>query len=108
MATETIKIEKVTCDVCGKEIKDPQSECRNRYDRHGKGTIEGFDLKVTKYVIVGLDKTIENPDICEDCFCKILKGYHEVLSKYLQTKKNKEEFERINAGMDPEFGGEYV
>jgi hypothetical protein len=57
---------------------------------------------------VGLDKTIENPDICEDCFCKILKGYHEVLSKYLQTKKNKEEFERINAGMDPEFGGPYV
>ena len=35
MATETIKIEKVTCDVCGKEIKDPQSECRNKYDRHG-------------------------------------------------------------------------
>lgn len=98
MATETIKIEKVTCDVCGKEIKDPQSECRHKYDRHGKGTIEGFDLKVSKYVIVGQGKTIENPDICEDCFCEILRGYHGVLSKYLQTKKNKEEFERINAG----------
>ena len=98
MAIETIKIEKVTCDVCGKEIKDPQSECRNTYNRHGKGTIEGFDLKVTKYVIVGRDQTFQNPDICEDCFCEILKGYHEVLSKYLQTKKNKEEFEQINAG----------
>lgn len=108
MATETIKIEKVTCDVCGKEIKDPQSECRHKYDRHGKGTIEGFDLKVSKYVIVGQGKTIENPDICEDCFCEILRGYHGVLSKYLQTKKNKEAFERINAGMDPEFGGPYV
>ena len=98
MATETIKIEKVTCDVCGKEIKDPQVECRNKYDRYRKGTIEGFDLKVTKYVIVGQDKTIENPDICEDCFCEILRGYHGVLSKYLQVKKDKKEFERINAG----------
>ena len=95
MAIETIKIEKVTCDVCGKEIKDPQVECKHKYDRHGKGTIEGFDLKVTKYVIVGLDKTIENPDICEDCFCEIIKGYHDRLSKYLQTKKD---FARNNAG----------
>lgn len=98
MATETIKIEKVTCDVCGKEIKDPQSECRNKYDRAGKGTIEGFDLKVTKYVIVGLDKTIENPDICEDCFCEIIRGYHSVLSKYLQDKKTKGESARIKVG----------
>lgn len=108
MATETIKIEKVTCDVCGKEIKDPQIECRNKYSRHGKGTIEGFDLKVTKYVVIGRGQTFENPDICEDCFCEILRGYHTVLSKYLQNKKNKEEFERINAGMDPDFGGTYV
>lgn len=98
MATETIKIEKVTCDVCGKEIKDPQVECRNKYDRYGKGTIEGFDLKVTKYVIVGLDKTIENPDICEDCFCEIIRGYHSVLSKYLQDKKTKGESARIKVG----------
>ena len=98
MATETIKIQKVTCDVCGKVIKEPLVECKNKYDRHGKGTIEGFDLKVTKYVIVGRDQTFENPDICEDCFCEILRGYHAVLSKYLQTKKNKEEFERINNG----------
>lgn len=98
MATETIKIEKVTCDVCGKEIKDPQVECRNKYDRAGKGTIEGFDLKVTKYVIVGLDKTIENPDICEDCFCEIIRGYHSVLSKYLQDKKTKGESARIKVG----------
>lgn len=97
MATETIKIEKVTCDVCGKEIKDPQVECRNKYDRHGKGTIEGFDLKVTKYVIVGRDQTFENPDICEDCFCEILKGYYGVLSRYLQVKKDKEYFEQANA-----------
>lgn len=98
MVTEIIKIEKVTCDVCGKEIKDPQSECRNKYDRAGKGTIEGFDLKVTKYVIVGLDKTIENPDICEDCFCEIIRGYHSVLSKYLQDKKTKGESARIKVG----------
>ena len=89
MAIETIKIEKVICDVCGKEIKDPQVECRNHYDRSRKEHIEGFDLKITKYVTVGqfIDKTIENPDICEDCFCEILGGYREVLSKYLQTKK---------------------
>lgn len=98
MATETIKIEKVTCDVCGKEIKDPQVECRNKYDRHGKGTIEGFELKVTKYMIVGLGKTIENPDICEECFCEILRGYHGVLSKYLQTGGNKEVVDRTKAG----------
>ena len=104
MATETIKIEKVTCDVCGKEIKDPQSECRNKYDRAGKGIIEEFDLKVTKYVMVGLNKTIENPDICEDCFCKIIKGYHEVLSKYLQDKKSLKQMERNleKQELDPE------
>lgn len=98
MATETIKIEKVTCDVCGKEIKDPQVECRNKYDRYRRGTIEGFDLKITKYVIVGQDKTIENPDICEECFCEILKGYYGVLSQHLQVKKDKEAFEQINGG----------
>lgn len=97
MATETIKIEKVTCDVCGKEIKDPQSECRNKYDRYRKGSIEGFDLKVSKYVIVGQDKTIENPDICEECFCEILRGYHGVLSKYLRDRGTKEVVDRINA-----------
>lgn len=98
MAIETIKIEKVTCDVCGKEIKDPQAECRNKYDRYGKGTVEGFDLKVTKYTIVGLDKTIENPDICEECFCKILKDYSKVLSQHLQDRKDKEYFEQRNGG----------
>ena len=97
MATETIKIEKVTCDVCGKEIKDPQVECTNKYDRYGKGTIEGFDLKITKYTIVGSGQTFENPDICEECFCKILKDYHTVLSQNLQVRKDKEEFNRINA-----------
>lgn len=97
MAIETIKIEKVTCDVCGKEIKDPQVECRNKYDRYGKGTIEGFDLKVTKYVLVGQNKTIENPDICEHCFCEILRGYYGVLSKYLQVGGNKEVMDRIDA-----------
>lgn len=98
MAIETIKIEKVRCDVCGKEIKDPQVECRNTYERYGKGTIEAFDLKITKYTIVGLDKTIENPDICEECFCKILKDYSKVLSQHLQVRKDKENFERSNGG----------
>lgn len=98
MATETIKIEKVKCDVCGKEIKDPRVEFKNRYERYGKGTIESFDLKITKYTIVGLDKTIENPDICEECFCKILKGYYTVLSQHLRVKKDKEIFDEINGG----------
>ena len=98
MATETIKTEKVTCDVCGKLIKEPLVARKNIYERYGKGTIESFDLKITKYTIVGLDKTIENPDICEDCFCKILRDYCVVLSQYLQVKKDKEEFERINNG----------
>ena len=98
MATETIKIEKVTCDVCGKEIKDPQVEFKNRYERYGKGTIESFDLKITKYTNVGLDKTIEHPDICEECFCKILKDYSKILSQHLQVRKDKENFERSNGG----------
>lgn len=98
MATETIKIEKVTCDVCGKEIKDPRVECKNNYERYGKGTIESFDLKITKYTIVGLNKTVENPDICEECFCKILKDYYNVLSQHLQVKKDKEYFEQANGG----------
>ena len=98
MAIETIKIEKVRCDVCGKEIKDPQVECRNTYERYGKGTIEAFDLKVTKYVIIGRDQTFQNPDICEECFCEILKNYYKVLSQHLQVKKNKEEFDQANGG----------
>ena len=96
MATETIK--KVTCDVCGKEIKDPRVEFKNRYERYGKGTIESFDLKITKYTLVGFNKTVENPDICEECFCKILKGYYTVLSQHLRVKKDKETFEQINGG----------
>lgn len=98
MATETIKIEKVMCDVCGKEIKDPQAECRNKYERYGKGTIESFDLKITKYEIVGSGQTFENPDICEECFCKILRDYSNVLSQHLQVKRNKEIFDEINGG----------
>ena len=96
MATETIKIEKVTCDVCGKEIKNPRVECKNKYNRYGgKGTIEGFDLKINKYVLVGLGKTIENPDICEECFCEILKGYYGVLCNYLRVGGSKEVVDRI-------------
>lgn len=71
MAIETKTTERYICDCCGKEI-DKKNYGGVTYDRRGKGTIEGFDITVTKYTIVGAGKTIVNPDLCKDCLTSIL------------------------------------